>query len=428
MSYTPPLAQRVRPQHLDEVIGNTHATQPGSILRSIVDDTEPLSLGILLYGPSGSGKTTIAHAIACMTDRKFISLSATTTGAKKLKDTIYADYNNPPIVFVDEVHYFNKTQQDILLPAIEDGTITFIGATTHNPSFSLATALTSRCVLVALEQLTTDDIVTAIDRAIHHPDGFDNAITIDDEAKDILASRSGGDTRVALTHLEAAAARLSRARDDDTVTVDDIETTTKSMATRYDADGDNHYDIISAFIKSMRDSDTNGTVYWLARLIDSGEDPRFIARRLMIHASEDVGLAQSDVLVTCVAATEATERIGLPEARIILSHAALAIATAPKSNAAYKAIAHGLDAVRAQPSLDVPSHLKDAHYKGARALGHGEGYVYPHDLPGHVPDTTPHNLPTELKLNAPLYTPSKNGAEADIAYRQNIINQHQHKY
>ena len=424
MSYIPPLAERVRPQHLDEVIGNAHATHSGSILRSIVDDTEPLSLGILLYGPSGSGKTTIAHAIACMTDREFISLSATTTGTKKLKDIIYTDYDTPPIIFVDEIHYFNKTQQDILLPAIEDGTITFIGATTHNPSFSLATALTSRCVLVALEQLTADDIATAIDRAAHHPDGFNNTIKIDDEAKDILSSRSGGDTRVALTHLEAAA-RLSRARGDNTVTVNDIETTTKSMATRYDADGDNHYDIISAFIKSMRDSDTNGTIYWLARLIDSGEDPRFIARRLMIHASEDVGLAQSDVLSTCVAAAEATERIGLPEARIILSHAALAIATAPKSNAAYKAIAAGLDAVRAQPSLDVPGHLKDAHYKGARALGHGEGYTYPHDLPGHVQATTPHNLPAELKLDSPLYTPTKNGEEADIVYRQHIINQHQ---
>lgn len=427
MSYTPPLAQRVRPQHLDEVIGNTHATQSGSILRSIVDDAEPLSVGILLYGPSGSGKTSIAHAIACMTDREFISLSATTTGTKKLKDIIYTDYDTPPIVFVDEVHYFNKTQQDILLPAIEDGTITFIGATTHNPSFSLATALTSRCVLVALEQLSTYDVATAIDRAISHPEGFNSTITIDTEAKDVLARKSGGDVRVALTHLEAAS-KLMRARHDDTITAHDVTATTNSMATHYDADDDNHYDIISAFIKSMRDSDTNGTVYWLARLIDSGEDPRFIARRLMIHASEDVGLAQSDVLTTCVSAAEATERIGLPEARIILSHAALAIATAPKSNAAYKAIANGLDAVRAQPSLDVPNHLKDAHYKGARALGHGEGYVYPHDLPGHVPDTTPHNLPTELKLNAPLYTPTKNGAEADIAYRQNIINQHQHKY
>lgn len=427
MSYTPPLAQRVRPTHLDEVIGNSHATQSGSVLRSIVDDTEPLSVGILLYGPSGSGKTSIAHAIACMTDREFISLSATATGTKKLKDIIYTDYDTPPIVFVDEVHYFNKTQQDILLPAIEDGAITFIGATTHNPSFSLATALTSRCVLIALEQLSAYDVTTAIDRATRHPEGFNSTITIDTEAKDILAHKSGGDVRVALTHLEAAST-LMRARHDDTITADDVTATTNSMTTRYDADGDNHYDIISAFIKSMRDSDTNGTVYWLARLIDSGEDPRFIARRLMIHASEDVGLAQSDVLTTCVSAAVATERIGLPEARIILSHAALAIATAPKSNAAYKAIAHGLDAVRAQPSLDVPSHLKDAHYKGARALGHGEGYVYPHDLPGHVPDTTPHNLPTELKLNAPLYTPSKNGAEADIAYRQNIINQHQHKY
>ena len=427
MSYTPPLAQRVRPQHLDEVIGNAHATGEGSVLRSIVDDTEPLSVGILLYGPSGSGKTSIAHAIACMTDREFISLSATTTGTKKLKDIIYTDYDTPPIVFVDEVHYFNKTQQDILLPAIEDGTITFIGATTHNPSFSLATALTSRCVLIALEQLSAYDVATAIDRAIAHPEGFNSTITIDTEAKDILARKSGGDIRVALTHLEAAST-LMRARHDDTITADDVTAITNAMATRYDADGDNHYDIISAFIKSMRDSDTNGTIYWLARLIDSGEDPRFIARRLMIHASEDVGLAQSDVLTTCVSAAEATERIGLPEARIILSHAALAIATAPKSNAAYKAIAHGLDAVRAQPSLDVPSHLKDAHYKGARALGHGEGYVYPHDLPGHVPDTTPHNLPTELKLNAPLYTPTKNGAEADIAYRQNIINQHQHKH
>lgn len=427
MSYTPPLAQRVRPQHLDEIIGNAHATQSGSILRSIVDDAEPLSVGILLYGPSGSGKTSIAHAIACMTDREFISLSATTTGTKKLKDIIYTDYDTPPIVFVDEVHYFNKTQQDILLPAIEDGTITFIGATTHNPSFSLATALTSRCVLIALEQLSAYDVATAIDRAIAHPEGFNSTITIDTEAKDILAHKSGGDVRVALTHLEAAS-KLMRARHDDTITADDVTATTNSMATRYDADGDNHYDIISAFIKSMRDSDTNGTVYWLARLIDSGEDPRFIARRLMIHASEDVGLTQSDVLVTCVAAAEATERIGLPEARIILSHAALAIATAPKSNAAYKAIADGLNAVRAQPSLDVPNHLKDAHYKGARALGHGEGYVYPHDLPGHVPDTTPHNLPAELKLDAPLYTPTKNGAEADIAYRQSIINQHQRKH
>lgn len=427
MSYTPPLAQRVRPQHLDEIIGNAHATQSGSILRSIVDDAEPLSVGILLYGPSGSGKTSIAHAIACMTDREFISLSATTTGTKKLKDIIYTDYDTPPIVFVDEVHYFNKTQQDILLPAIEDGTITFIGATTHNPSFSLATALTSRCVLVALEQLSTYDVATAIDRAISHPEGFNSTITIDTEAKDILARKSGGDVRVALTHLEAAS-KLMRARHDDTITAHDVTTTTNSMATRYDADGDNHYDIISAFIKSMRDSDTNGTIYWLARLIDSGEDPRFIARRLMIHASEDVGLAQSDVLTTCVSAAVATERIGLPEARIILSHAALAIATAPKSNAAYKAIANGLDAVRAQPSLDAPNHLKDAHYKGARALGHGEGYVYPHDLPGHVPDTAPHNLPAELKLDAPLYTPTKNGAEADIAYRQNIITQHQHKH
>lgn len=428
---TQPLADRMRPRNLDDVIGQEHITGPGTMIRAIAAQPQAQTTAVLLYGPPGTGKTSIASAIAATTKREFISLSATTTTAKQLKDLIASAEKSdeePPIVFIDEIHHFNKTQQDILLPAIEKGVIGFIGATTENPSFTLNSALTSRCILNVLQPLDTDAIVRVIHHALAHPNGLDNHYTIDDDAIHTIARRSGGDTRAALTHLDAAAT-LAQSENSTAITTQHVTSVTTAIASRYDASGDEHYNIISAMIKSMRDSDPDAAVYWLARLIDSGEDPRFIARRLVIHASEDVGLAQSNVLHTCIAAAHAVQLIGLPEARINLAHAAITIATAPKSNSVIKSINTALEAVKHQPGLDVPNHLKDAHYKGARALGHGVDYIYPHNLPGHVQKTPQANMPADLDSRyREIYTPTTNGDEATITQRLNAIERYQRSH
>lgn len=433
-----PLAARMRPRTLDDIIGQDDIIGPGSPLRRLADPTNNNPSGsIILYGNPGTGKTSIAHAVANTTQAHVAQLSATTTGVKDLRLEISAarvrkaDRDEPTILFIDEIHRFSKSQQDILLPAVEDGTVTLIGATTENPSFSLNSALMSRSILCRLNPISEENIATAITNACNDPRGYNATVTIDDDALRLLSSNAGGDIRTALTHCESAvgvALSQHTAKEGKIirVTVEHVTASASNVAALYDRDGDQHYDIISAFIKSMRGSDPDAAVYWLARMIAAGEDPRFIARRLIVHASEDVGMADPTVLPTCIAAAQAVQLVGLPEARINLTQATLAIATAPKSNSVIHAINTANLAVDAAPNAEVPNHLRDAHYPGAKALGHGEGYLYPHSFPGHVTDTSVQYLPDRLR-GSTIYRPSNNGAEVEVAQRLNSIRTHQEK-
>jgi putative ATPase len=407
-----PLAVRMRPRSLDEVVGQQHLTAPGTAFRKLIDNDAPMSL--VLWGPPGTGKTTLAYVVSQVTSRTFIELSAVTAGVKDVRAAVEQARRDlgmrgrQTVLFVDEVHRFSKTQQDALLPAVENRWVSFIGATTENPSFSVVSPLLSRSLLLTLRPLDDDDIRNLIKRAITDERGLDNAVTIDDDALEHLVRLAGGDGRRALTYLEAAALGTTSI---DTRT---IERAVDKAAVRYDRDGDQHYDVISAFIKSMRGSDADAALHYLARMIEAGEDPRFIARRLIVHASEDVGMADPTALQTAVAAAQAVEFVGLPEARINLAQAVIHISLAPKSNAVIKAIGAAQADVKAGLIGSVPPHLRDAHYPGAKRLGHGAGYAYPHDLPEGIvaQQYTPDGLADRV-----YYEPTDHGMEARFAER-----------
>ncbi len=407
-----PLAVRMRPRTLDEVIGQRHLLGPGTPLRRLVESEAPMSL--FLWGPPGTGKTTLAYVVSNVTRRRFVEISAVSAGVKEVRAAIDAARSElgltgrQTVLFVDEVHRFNKAQQDALLPAVENRWVTFIGATTENPFFSVISPLLSRSLLLTLEPLADADIGAVVDRAVADERGLSGRATLHPDARDQLVRLAGGDARRSLTYLEAAALLA------DDITVEVVEKAADKAAVRYDRQGDQHYDVISAFIKSMRGSDADAAVHYLARMVEAGEDPRFIARRIVIFASEDVGLADPSCLQVAVAAAQAVEFIGLPEGRINLTQAVLHCALAPKSNAVVKAIGAAVDDVRRGAIGHVPAHLRDAHYPGARKLGHGAGYQYPHDFEHGL--VKQEYAPAELRERR-YYEPTTHGAEARFAER-----------
>ncbi|MCH7231809.1 replication-associated recombination protein A [Glycomyces sp. L485] len=423
-----PLAVRMRPHTLDELVGQDHLLTPGSPLRQVVEGGQPMS--VILWGPPGSGKTTIAHLVARSDDRRFRAMSALNSGVKDVRAAIeearrVRRTGGPQtILFIDEVHRFTKTQQDSLLSAVEDRTITLLAATTENPYFSVVAPLVSRCVLLTLRELGDTDVAAVIDRALEDPRGLGKAVELTDEARDHLIRTAAGDARKALTALEAAAAsrihgsagtaERAEAEGDPRITVAVVEAAIDTAAVRYDRDGDGHYDVASAFIKSLRGSDVDAAMHYLARMVVAGEDPRFIARRLVIFASEDVGMADPTALQTATAAATAVERIGLPEARINLAQAVVHLATAPKSNAVITAIDEAIGDVRSGKIGPVPPDLRDAHYKGSAELGHGAAYVYPHDDPLGV---VPQRYAPDVVAGHDYYRPTRHGDEAAIADR-----------
>ena len=384
-----PLAQRMRPQRIDEIVGQQHILAPGKLLRRSID-TDRLS-SLIFYGPPGCGKTTVANVIAKVTNKFFQSLNAVTDGVPELRKVVkkaeedLALYNQQTILFIDEIHRFNKSQQDALLPWVEKGVVILIGATTQNPFFSLNPALLSRSLIFKLEALEISDVVGLLKRALADEErGLGSYRTeVTEEALEHLAKCANGDVRIALNGLELAV--ISSAPDADGIRHIDLKTAEESIqrpAVVYDNTGDEHYDIISAFIKSIRGSDADAAVYYLARMLDAGEDPLFIARRMVISAADDVGLADPQALVIAQSAAGALQFVGLPEGRIILSEAVIYLACAPKSNSAYLAIDTALGDLRQGKAEPVPKHLRDSHYKGAAQFGHGKDYKYPHDYPG----------------------------------------------
>ena len=414
-----PLAVRMRPRTLAEVIGQRHLTGEGTPFRKLADHDAAMSL--LLWGPPGTGKTTLAQVVSHVTRRRFTELSAVTAGVKDVRAAIDAARRDlgltgtGTILFVDEVHRFNKAQQDALLPAVENRWVSFIGATTENPFFSVVGPLLSRSLLLTLEPLSDADIRAVIERAVADERGLAGRITLADGVTDLLIRLAGGDARRVLTYLEAAALGVP---DGGAVDVTAVERAVDRAAVRYDRGGDQHYDVISAFIKSIRGSDADAAVHYLARMIQAGEDPRFIARRLIVHASEDIGLADPTALQAAVAAAHAVQFVGLPEARINLTQVVIHLALAPKSNAVIKAIGAAEADVQAGRIGSVPAHLRDAHYRGADRLGHGKGYVYPHDLDGAV--AAQQYAPDEL-AGRRYYEPTRHGAEARFAERYERI-------
>ena len=472
-----PLAVRMRPRTIDEVLGQEHLLTPGSPLRVLAGENAgpagPSS--VILYGPPGTGKTTLAHVIARAPGRKFVELSAITAGVKDVRavmDQALLDrdmYGTTTVLFLDEIHRFTKAQQDALLPGVENRWVILVAATTENPSFSIISPLLSRSLLLRVHSLEQSDIERLIDRALADPRGFDGAAVIDEDARAHLAAVSGGDARRSLTSLEAAAAiafseaevagnnpsETSPAEIDAAETeaeetdLADPDTANSSEASdepagekspkpaapvritlahaveavdraaiRYDRSGDQHYDVVSAFIKSMRGSDADAAVHYLARMLEGGEDPRFVARRIMILASEDIGLADPQALQVATAAAQSVALVGMPEARIILSQAVIYCALAPKSNAAYNAINRAIADVRAGASGQVPVHLRDAHYAGAKQFGHGDGYIYAHDAPGHV--AAQQYLPDTLRGTV-YYEPTQHGFERTLTERRERI-------
>ena len=413
-----PLAARMRPRTIDEVVGQEHILAKDKLLyRAIAADK--LS-SLILYGPPGTGKTTIARVIANSTSAEFTSINATVAGKKDMEEVVkrakdtFGMYGKRTILFIDEIHRFNKSQQDYLLPFVEDGTLILIGATTENPYFEVNGALVSRSIIFELKPLGQAQVEDLIRRAVTDEErgmGAYKAV-IDDDAVSFLADIAGGDARKALNAVELGVMTTPRSEDGLIhVTLEVAQECIQQRAVRYDKDGDNHYDTISAFIKSMRGSDPDAAVYYLARMLYAGESVTFIARRIMICASEDVGNADPMALVVATNASLAVERIGMPEAQIILSQAATYVASAPKSNAAYVAVSDAMAEVGATGNLPIPSHLQDAHYKSAAKLGHGTGYKYAHDYPKHYVEQQ--YLPYELN-GKEFYSPSGNGYEAKI--------------
>ena len=447
-----PLAVRMRPRTIDEVLGQEHLLTPGAPLRVLAGENAgpagPSS--VILYGPPGTGKTTLAHVIARAPGRKFVELSAITAGVKDVRavmDRALLDrdmYGTTTVLFLDEIHRFTKAQQDALLPGVENRWVILVAATTENPSFSIISPLLSRSLLLRVHSLEQSDIERLIDRALADPRGFDGAAVIDEDARAHLAAVSGGDARRSLTSLEAAAAiafseaeqvsvesaRSAEGSEDPEgekdpeptapvrITLAHATEAVDRAAIRYDRSGDQHYDVVSAFIKSMRGSDADAAVHYLARMLEGGEDPRFVARRIMILASEDIGLADPQALQVATAAAQSVALVGMPEARIILSQAVIYCALAPKSNAAYNAINRAIADVRAGASGQVPVHLRDGHYAGAKQFGHGEGYIYAHDAPGHV--AAQQYLPDTLRGTV-YYEPTQHGFERTLTERRERI-------
>jgi putative ATPase len=417
-----PLAVRMRPRTIDEIVGQQHLLAPGSPLRRLAEGSGAMS--VFLWGPPGVGKTTIAAVVSQQTNRRFVELSAVTAGVKEVRGQLETAKRelargNPTVLFVDEVHRFNKAQQDVLLPAVENRLVTLIAATTENPSFSVISPLLSRSLVLTLRPLTDDDLNLLIDRALEDDRGLAGRYTLDQDARAAMLSMAGGDARRVLTYLEEAA-RSADAIAAPSITLATLEQSVDRAAVRYDADGDQHYDVISAFIKSIRGSDVDAALHWLARMIEAGEDPRFMARRLIISASEDIGMAAPGVLQTCVAAAQAVQLIGMPEARLNLAQATIACATAPKSNAVYTAIDAAIADVRGGRIGNVPEHLRDAHYSSAAKYGHGVGYQYSHDYPHGV--AAQEYLPDEL-AGRRYYRPTEHGNEAQIAERLELLRQ-----
>lgn len=432
-----PLAVRMRPRTIDEVLGQDHLLTPGAPLRVLAGENAgpagPSS--VILYGPPGTGKTTLAHVIARAPGRKFVELSAITAGVKDVRavmDQALLDrdmYGTTTVLFLDEIHRFTKAQQDALLPGVENRWVILVAATTENPSFSIISPLLSRSLLLRVHSLEQSDIEHLIDRALADPRGFGGAAVIDEDARAHLAAVSGGDARRSLTSLEAAAAiafsEAEQAGEKDPEPAEPVRITlahaTEAVdraAIRYDRSGDQHYDVVSAFIKSMRGSDADAAVHYLARMLEGGEDPRFVARRIMILASEDIGLADPQALQVATAAAQSVALVGMPEARIILSQAVIYCALAPKSNAAYNAINRAIADVRAGAAGQVPVHLRDGHYAGAKQFGHGEGYIYAHDAPGHV--AAQQYLPDTLRGTV-YYEPTQHGFERTLTERRERI-------
>jgi len=412
-----PLAVRMRPRSLDEVVGQSHLLGPRSPLRRLVEADEPMSL--VLYGPPGTGKTTLAHVISLATRRSFVQLSALDAGVKEVRAVI-ADAKRElthagrrTVLFIDEVHRFSKTQQDSLLSAVEDRIVSLIAATTENPFFSVVSPLLSRSLVLALQPLSDDDVRAVLRRALTSDRGLDGAVTLTADAEEHLLRVAGGDARKALTALESGAG-AARAAGSDVLDLATLETAVAQAAVRYDRSGDQHYDIASALIKSIRGSDVDAALHYLARMVEAGEDPRFIARRLVISASEDIGMADPTALLTAVAAADAVAFIGMPEGHFPLAQAVVHLATAPKSNAVTVAMGESVADVRAGLAGPVPAGLRDAHYAGAKKLGHGKTYVYPH---GHPDGVVPQQYPPDALVGKDYYRPTNRGVEAALSTR-----------
>lgn len=417
-----PLAVRMRPRNLSEISGQQHLLGPGAPLVRLIEEGSASNAGVgsvILWGPPGCGKTTLAYLIAGSGQRAFVELSAVTSGVKEVREVItqakhlLLTKGRETVLFIDEVHRFTKTQQDALLPAVENRLVTLVAATTENPSFSVISPLLSRSLLLTLKPLTDDDLAQLLHRAVSSARGLDGSVAVTEQAYGDIVRLAGGDARKALTILEASAGAVLSSGGSE-LTGAEVARAVDVAAVRYDRAGDQHYDVISAFIKSMRGSDVDAALHYLARMIAAGEDPRFIARRIVIAASEDVGMADPSALQTAVAAAQAVALIGMPEARIILAQAVVHVACAPKSNASYVGVDRALADVRAGKIGLVPAHLRDAHYQGAKVLGHGKGYIYAHDAPAGV--AAQEYLP-EVLADVKYYEPTEHGFERTLKER-----------
>jgi putative ATPase len=418
LSAAAPLAVRMRPATLAEVVGQDHLLAPGSPLRRLVEGGSAAS--VILYGPPGTGKTTLARLVSQATGRRFEAMSALSAGVKEVRAVIDAarrrlgrDGGDATVLFIDEVHRFSRTQQDALLGAVEDRVILLVAATTENPFFSVVSPLLSRSLVLQLHPLSDEDVQTLIQRALADPRGLDGSITLAPAAEEHLVRLAAGDARRALTALETAAEAVTSAGGAE-VDLACVESVVNRAAVRYDRDGDQHYDVISAFIKAIRGSDVDAALHYLARMVEAGEDPRFIARRLVVHASEDIGMADPTALQTAVAAAHAVQFIGMPEGRLALAQATVHLATAPKSNAVITAIDAALADVRAGATGSVPAHLRDGHYAGSARLGHAQGYRYPHDVPDGV---LAQQYPPDALVGRNYYDPRPQGAERALSER-----------
>jgi len=422
-----PLAVRMRPTTLAEVAGQRHLLTPGSPLVSLASDKtgERGSVSVILWGPPGTGKTTLAQAIAHTSGRRFVELSAVSAGVRDVRQVMQEArtsrdlYGLSTVLFLDEIHRFSKAQQDALLPGVENGVIILVAATTENPSFSVISPLLSRSLLLTLETLSEDDLGVVVDRAVTDARGLDDKFELDPEARSAIIRLASGDARRALTALEAASVSAATTLSPGETKKPLITTEIVALAVdrallRYDRNGDEHYDVISAFIKSVRGSDVDAALHYLARMIEAGEDPRFICRRIIVLASEDIGMADPQSLVIAMAAADAVQMIGMPEGRIPMAQAVVHLATAPKSNAAYMALDAAIADVRSGKAGRVPKHLRDAHYPGAKRLGHGKGYQYPHNDPIGV--VTQQYPPDEL-TSVRYYVPTEHGHEREISAR-----------